>query len=134
MSARFTIDDRAVLRRLVALGDKAPVVIGQELFDIADSRIMEPAKQITPVDDGHMKASGHTQEAVHSPAIGRRGGDVSVLMGFGGVAEQYVRRQHEDTRLNHTVGESKFLEKPLKRFAPKFRGEMARRLRVRLLT
>lgn len=73
-------------------------------------------KNYVPVDEGELRASGHvvTEKA-----------ELRTTLGFGGPAGignqgrsnkedvGYAVRQHETTSYQHTVGTSKYLEKPL---------------------
>jgi len=66
--------------------------------------IMEEAKRRSPVDTGTLAGSGY----VTLPEMD--GSDVVVEFGFGGPAESYAVRQHEDLSYRHPVGQAKYLE------------------------
>lgn len=71
-------------------------------------RIMADSREhYVPVDLAILKGSGH----VRLPEVD--GGEVSVVLAYGGPAEAYAIVQHENLDYHHTVGEAKYLEKPL---------------------
>ena len=81
---------------------------------------MTESKGEVPVDTGSLRNSGFVDE----PKID--GNQISVKIGYGGVATKvnpktgevtttYAVIVHEDTTMNHTVGNAKFLENPIKR-------------------
>lgn len=71
--------------------------------------VMLDAKARAPKDTRAMALSGY----VAKPQM-FSGGGTRVESGFGGDSEQYVVRQHEDTRLNHpNGGEAKFFQNAL---------------------
>lgn len=105
---------QAALQRL---GDQAKPLAARALLVEAET-IMADSKQMTPVDTGVLRSSGH----VLPPAMDRDG--VEVRLGYGGAAEAYAIVQHERLDYTHTVGGPKFLERPLMEAA---RG-MAQRL------
>jgi hypothetical protein len=80
-------------------------VTEQELYATANN-IITDAKQLTPVDTGALRSSGHVQ----LPTV--VDGHVEVKMGFGGPAVSYATYVHEDLQAHHPVGQAKFLEIP----------------------
>ena len=67
---------------------------------------MTDAKELTPVETGTLRASGH----VEGPEIG--GNVVTVTMAFGGAASDYAAIVHERLDVHHPVGQAKYLEQP----------------------
>ena len=70
--------------------------------------IMTEAKQIVPVDQGILKASG----VVRRPDISRH--KVVIELGFGGAARAYALAQHEGKFRHNAPQKRKFLEQPVK--------------------
>lgn len=120
--ASIQIDGIANLKRaLSAAGNRGNDALAAALVDEADS-IMEESKLLAPVDLGPLRASG-----VVLPPV-RSGSQTSVEMGYGGAAADYALRQHEELGYHHTVGEAKFLERPVVERAPKLAGNLAKRV------
>ena len=71
------------------------------LFKIANEIKTISQRDFVPVDEGIMKGSA----VVGKPE--RRGREFRIEVGYGGASEAYVRKQHEDLTLQHTVGEAK---------------------------
>lgn len=113
-------------RALKAAGDEAPEALAAAMHDEMEE-IVEDAKRRAPVDTGTLRASG----VVLRPD--RSSGQIVVEGGFGGAASDYAVVQHEDTTLSHTVGEAKFLEKPMLERAPKLGGRLGIRIHAALL-
>jgi hypothetical protein len=88
--------------------------------------IMADAKELTPVDTGNLRASGH----VRPPVLD--GGQVTVTMGFGGAAAPYALYVHEDLRTFHNVGQAKYLEQPFNAHARVFVDRLLDRMRAAL--
>ncbi len=116
-----------VRRRLAAMGGESAVTAGQVLYRLGEE-IMAEAKQLAPVMDGHLRASGH----VDLPEV--QGTQVVVEAGFGGLAAPYALSVHENPRAGKTggispsgrryakwakVGQWKYLEIPFKKIAPR---------------
>ena len=72
----------------------ATAAVGAGLYLVANN-IMTEAKRIAPLDFGTLSRSGY----VALPAWD--GGRYGAEMGFGGFAEDYAVRQHEDPKLEH---------------------------------
>ena len=69
----------------------------------AGQDIMLDARARAPVKDDWLRPSGYVAKTANG-----------VEMGFGGAAEAYVVRQHEDLSLNHpNGGEAKFFERAI---------------------
>jgi hypothetical protein len=92
------------------------------LFERGEAN-MAIAKERTPVDEGVMRGTGHVADPVIEES------EVSVTLAYGGPAEAYVVRQHEDLSLEHSVGEAKFLEKSVLEAAPTLVEDVANRMR-----
>ncbi len=103
--------------KLAELAKEYPEIAKAALYRQAEMRIMTPSKRdFVPVRDGHLRNSGHV---VADPD------KIKVTLGFGGPAGignvggtnsedvGYAIVQHENLDFKHTVGEAKYLEKPL---------------------
>lgn len=127
---------KEVQARLRALGGESAEAAGTVLYRLGEE-IMADAKQLAPVMDGHLRASGH----VDLPVV--EGTAVVVQAGFGGPAAPYALSVHENPRAGKTggfspsgkrykkwakVGQWKYLETPFKALAPR----AAERLRAAL--
>jgi hypothetical protein len=89
---------------------KAALVLEAEI-------IMTDSKQnYCPVKDGILKGSGHVEVDENR---------VSVTLAYGGAAGAYAARQHEELDYHHTVGEAKYLEKPLMAAMPTLTKNLA---------
>lgn len=132
---RGTVELRRALRDL---GRRAPSAVGAELL-IEGETIMTAAKKQTPVNFGILRSSGHVQ----GPDIS--GQQVTVTLGFGGPAGignhggqsnkirvGYAVVVHENLRTRHTVGNAKYLERPVLEAESGLEGRVARGLRRRL--
>lgn len=81
--------------------------------DICLGKIMPECMEECPVDTGILRASipacsfGEATEA-----------ECNVVLGAGGAAKKYARRQHEGLEFHHRVGKAKFIEDPVRRNAP----------------
>lgn len=93
--------------------------------------IMTKAKRLTPVKDGHLRASGQV-------LLDENPEKFRVTLGFGGPAGignqgtntnrkavGYALIQHEALEFKHTVGQAKFLERPLLEAIPKIAKKIA---------
>lgn len=98
--------DKAFLRKLKSLGDRATTIVSGALFQEAEA-IMTESKQQCPVDTGALRSSGHVAPPETS------GGRVVVTLGYGGPAVSYAIFVHENLTARHPVGKAKFLEDPL---------------------
>lgn len=85
---------------------------------------MTESKRRVPVDTGVLRASGHVQEPVRS------GKSVSVMLAYGGAAEQYAVIVHEDLEAFHKIGQAKYLESVLKESAPHMKKRVAARINL----
>lgn len=107
------------MRNLGRVKNGAPRDLERGLVRVAES-IIGDAKEITPVDTGALRASGH----VRKPTRDVRG--MKVELGFGGPAVDYAIPVHERTDVRHKPpGQAKFLEKAVRKHSP----TMADRLR-----
>lgn len=89
--------------------------------------VMTISKQAyVPVEFGTLKNSGF----VDKPK--RRGRRVVIELGFGGPAAPYAIFVHEDLLAFHTVGEAKYLEKPLRRARRGMAERLAKEIRAEL--
>ena len=107
--------------RLQRIAHEGPTAIGNVLYRTAEE-VVTAAKRLTPVDRGHLRASGHVQP--NTRAAMRHGDQLTVFAGFGGPAGAgnqgqsnskavgYAVYVHEDLTTFHRVGQAKYLEIP----------------------
>lgn len=120
-----------VKRRLKELGAKAEARLARGLREKGETT-MTRAKELTPVDLGALRSTGH----VEGPT--RTGDQLRILLSFGGPAGAefggkfvgYAIYVHEDLTKRHTVGQAKFLEQPVRELAPHLAGDLAAMLRA----
>jgi len=106
-------------KKIEAIPAKSEIVVKRHLYQEAEG-VMTAAKQLTPVDTGNLRASGH----VPLPVI--QNNTIVQTLGFGGPAGigngsesnnedvGYAVRVHEDLNSYHKVGHAKFLEMPFR--------------------
>lgn len=92
-------------------GDKLEQRAKASLYRKAQE-VMTDAKRRTPVDDGHLRASGYVTRPT------QEGSAWVCEVGFGGPAAPYALIQHEELGFRHRVGEAKYLENAVKALAP----------------
>jgi hypothetical protein len=89
-------------------GDKVADEIEKKMLDGAEEwmrgDVKTDAEEHCPVKNGILRGT-HAVER----------GDREVVLGVGGPAAPYAKRQHEDASLHHVVGEDHWLEKALER-------------------
>ena len=116
------------------LGKNATPSLGMALY-VKGEQIMAKAKELTPVDTGNLRASGH----VTLPRIGPHKAEVE--LGFGGSAGAtvggkyvgYALYVHENLSAKHKVGQAKFLEAPFVDATSDLEAWLARYLKIVLL-
>lgn len=105
--AEIRASDRVKFRQaLQAAGNRGSKLLAQGLYREAEE-IMTLSKTLVPVETGTLRDSGFVDPPVTS------GNVVTVRLGYGGEAEAYALKQHEDLTLHHPNGQAKFLEKPM---------------------
>lgn len=82
-----------LIRNLERAGDKAVELLTRALMVEAEL-IMTEAKQLAPVDEGILRASGFVRDASNNA---RGPEDVVIELGFGGAASGYAVYIHEGT-------------------------------------
>ena len=141
---RFKLEGTEQLRRTVKrIGARAEKALENALYEEGE-RIMGQAKEITPVDTGALRASGHV------PKPKRLGVLTQVILSFGGIAAGtykskrtkrivaegerigYAQYVHENLGAHHPVGRAKYLEEPFKRAQAGLIDRLARRVRIEL--
>lgn len=107
------------IARLDAIDHGLLLEVEKVLYTRAELIMARSKNEFVPVDLGVLKDSGYVQRPV------RRGLDIEVTLGFGGAAQAYAMRQHEDLELHHPplksrkghigsqVGGPKYLERPM---------------------
>ena len=103
--------------------------LGRSIFQEAEEIMADSKSKYVPVVTGTLRNSGFVQ----LPRIGRS--KVSIVLGYGGAAQKYALRVHENPRTGKTasgskVGQWKYLEVP---FREKSKG-MGARIMDRVIT
>ncbi len=108
----------AAVRGLFEMSSGVQKAAARGLYQFADGVVMTESKErYVPWEEGILRDSGF----VELPQVERD--TISVLMGFGGAAQDYARVQHEDLSFNHPRGGgAKYLEKPMLANAPRLPG------------
>jgi len=121
---QFTIHGAdSVNRRLTELLNSVPQKVAAALYAEA-SNILTEAQKRTPVEFGTLRASGH----VVGPTT--EGGNVSVIIAFGGPAAPYAVYVHENMEAHHNVGQAKYLESVIVESSPKLAARVAARVKL----
>jgi hypothetical protein len=119
-----------MVAKLKKLATEYPERVKAAIYQEAQIEMTE-AKRRCPVSPtpappgvvpGTMRASG----TVHEPT--QEGRNMSVVMSFGGAAEDYVVPQHENPDYFHTTGQYKWLESTLNESRPYMAGRIAKRI------
>jgi hypothetical protein len=128
-------------RNLDVLFESLLPAAGEALHEEAEA-IMAVSQPRVPVDEGILRASGTVGDIEYGGGSGpgrasngrfTAGGNlVQVRLGYGGPAEEYAARQHEELEWSHTVGEAKYLEKPMMEAMPGMEGRIGLRVRREL--
>lgn len=109
-------------RAIEEFGHSWPKATAKFLYQEMEIEMAE-SKQIVPLDEGPLRASGSVEPPVITPT------EVVVELGYGGPAAPYAIKQHEDPDLIHPNGrEWKYLERPLMESAPHLPDRIGRRL------
>ncbi len=88
--------------------------------EIARGPMLATAKEFCPVDEGTMRGT---------LTVERDDKALKVYIGGGGPAKDYIFRQHQDTSLNHPVGQAKFISQPVEMHMPKIKPAIERRVK-----
>lgn len=123
LSLTFTGVDK--MSANLAAAERAYLAACAQALRVEGELIMTDSKQhYVPVDLGTLRSSGHVL-----PVHIERGAEVSVELVYGGAAAPYALIQHEVEEFNHTVGEWKYLEKPLRKALAGMAGRLAERVK-----
>lgn len=117
---KFTGADKA-LKQLRGLMKVAPNEFEKALRQESEIEAKE-CKRRCPVDTGTLRGT------IHVDGPHREGRRVWCTIGAGGPAAPYALTVHEDLDALHTVGEAKFIERPLKESAPYLAERIAKRI------
>jgi hypothetical protein len=109
---------RAKLRQIAA---KFPDRVGAAIYQEAQIEMTESKRRV-PVDTGVLRASGRVSEPERS------GRNISVMLSYGGAAEDYAIYVHENLEAFHRVGQAKYLESVLDESAPHMAARIAARV------
>lgn len=122
---------------LQAFGASALDAASGALYRVAEE-IMTKAKELTPVDTGNLRASGHVLPPERTDRW------ITVTLGFGGPAGTgkgqdkdvgYAIPVHERLDMTHKPpGQAKYLEQPMLEAAAELEGRLAAELRAELGT
>lgn len=106
MNVRIDLDASELERFLDLVPEKGQLASSAAVFTEAEY-VMSKSRPEVPVDLGVLSGSGHV-------SLPQRTADgVEVSFGYGGAAQAYAWRQHEETGWQHTVGKAKFLGDPV---------------------
>ena len=99
------------LKKIIAAlrdsGEDAAQAAARTLFEQGNEIMTRSKEQFVPVDIGALKNSGF----VEIPQVSR--GKATVTLKYGGPAAPYAAIVHEDLQATHTVGQPKYLERPV---------------------
>jgi hypothetical protein len=118
--------EQELIRKLKAIGERAPGLVGAALFVEANA-IKEKALPRTPFDTGRLRGSA----SVQPPRLTHGGAEVQ--FGFGGAAKKYAGFVHERTgsiNWSEPGTGAKYLEDPTMEHMLVFEGNLVRTLRV----
>lgn len=113
--------------RMARLQASSSDVFKLALREEAELVMFKSKKYFVPVDKGTLRSSGYVNN------VSRKKQDLEVTLGFGGASAPYALEQHENLSYSHTVGENKYLEKPLMRNAKGMAARIGKKLGVNLL-
>ena len=117
--------DDAVRRNLLTIRSATPAEVRASLH-MESELIMTDIKTggWVPKDTGALETSGFVEPTVLTPT------EAVSTLGFGGAATQYALIQHEAQHFNHPgQGQAKYLEAPLRLWAPRILDPIASRIR-----
>jgi hypothetical protein len=120
--------EKLMAARLDALANGNQKRIAAALTNVAEHRLVSPAKRLVPVDTGALRASIHAEPAFTTPTY------VRVRVVCGGPAAPYAVIIHEDLDMRHAPGTSaKFLSIPMEALKRTFREDLVKHLRILML-
>lgn len=97
-----------ISKKLGMLGNLGLEACKKGLYKVAQQTMTDSKSNYVPVLTGALRGSGHVDLPVVS------GNEVSVLLGFGGVAADYALNVHETNKHYNNGKVWKYLETPLK--------------------
>ena len=115
--------EQQLYAELERYGAKATPAAAAALFEEAEDIMADSKENYVPVDVATLKNSGHVQR----PDVSND--RISVTLAYGGAAEDYAVVQHERLDYRHTVGQAKYLERPLLKAVVGMAGRLAARIR-----
>jgi hypothetical protein len=101
-------------RRLANITSEGSKAMARALYVEGETIMADSKGKYVPVKSGNLRSSGHVQK----PKQHKKYGWV-IDLGYGGPAVPYAVVQHERMDYYHRHGESKYLEKPALKRAPK---------------
>jgi len=99
--------EKEMLAKLMKYQKDYKKAFAKALYKAAEKIMTKSKRDYVPVDLGALRSSGH----VSSPRISKV--NVTVQLSYGGPSAPYAIVQHENLDYAHTVGEAKYLEKPM---------------------
>jgi hypothetical protein len=116
--------EKEVERKIRAILKKIPKKLASAMYKAAEKIMTISKRDYCPVDLGVLKGTGHVDQPVIS------GDNISVQLSYGGPAAPYAAEQHENLDYSHTVGEAKYLEKPLMAAANTLARDLAKDVKL----
>ena len=98
---------KKIVAALTGSGGDEEQAVGRALFEGGNEIMTTSKDKFVPVDTGALKNSGF----VDFPQVSRS--KVTVTLKYGGPASSYAAIVHEDLQATHTVGQPKYLERPV---------------------
>jgi hypothetical protein len=110
-----------MIANLKKIAQRFPDRVGAAMYQEGQVEMTESKKRC-PVETGVLRASGRVSEPIHE------GKQISVILSYGGAANDYAIPQHERLDYHHKVGQAKFLESVLN----ESRSSMSARIAARI--
>jgi hypothetical protein len=113
------------------LAAHAPGEIGRALKEVADELVPE-CKAVTPVADRTYgnNPPGTLRDEIHSEGPIQDGKTIIVKIKTGPKSATYAAVQHEDLDFFHSVGEAKYIERPLGKASRFIKDRVARKIQM----
>jgi len=107
---------------ILRFANKFPKRVASAMYVEAEVEMTESKRRV-PVEHGTLRASGFVDQPK------QKGRNISVVLSYGGAAEDYAIVQHERLDFNHPRGgQAKYLESVLNESRPYMAARIARRL------
>jgi len=116
--------EKEFMAKFQRFADEFPKEVAASLKKQLEKTMIRSKRDFVPVDEGTLRDTGH----VDDPEISKK--NIKCRLRYGGPAAPYARDQHENLSYKHTVGEAKYLERPLKQDSKKILPAMAKDLKL----